>query len=133
MGFSTYLSTNVSENVSSLVSLDHIFITRRQRVLLESSLCAINMIIGQIDKNIETDLLASGMRGFVSILKDVVGSQDQVAAAYGGFNKIIFKAGRGFIVRPISIKKKMNSQNSLGHWSAPQSWSWSWERRMKNR
>ena len=41
------------------------------------------------------------------ILKDVVGSQDQVAAAYGGFNKIIFKAGGGFIVRPISIKKRI--------------------------
>jgi len=40
------------------------------------------------------------------ILKDVVGSQDQVAAAYGGFNKIIFKAGGGFILPPISIKKK---------------------------
>ena len=41
------------------------------------------------------------------ILKDVVGSQDQIAAAYGGFNKIIFKAGGGFIVRPISIKKRI--------------------------
>ena len=40
------------------------------------------------------------------ILKDVVGSQDQVAAAYGGFNKIIFKIGGGFEVHPISIKKK---------------------------
>ena len=25
------------------------------------------------------------------ILKEVVGSQDQIAAAYGGFNKIVFK------------------------------------------
>ena len=40
------------------------------------------------------------------ILKDVVGSQDQVAATYGGFNKIIFKTGGGFNVHPISIKKK---------------------------
>jgi len=40
------------------------------------------------------------------ILKDVVGSQDQVAAAYGGFNKITFKTGGGFNVHPISIKKK---------------------------
>ena len=40
------------------------------------------------------------------ILKDVVGSQDQVAATYGGFNKITFKTGGGFNVHPISIKKK---------------------------
>jgi len=37
------------------------------------------------------------------ILKEVVGSQDQVAAAYGGFNKIIFKTDGGFNVMPISI------------------------------
>ena len=53
--------------------LDHVFITRRQRSLLESSLSSINDIIKQIDANIEADLLASGMRGFVSLLKDVVG------------------------------------------------------------
>jgi len=40
------------------------------------------------------------------ILKEVVGSQDQVAAVYGGFNKITFKTGGGFNVHPISIKKK---------------------------
>ena len=39
------------------------------------------------------------------ILKDVVGSQDQVAVTYGGFNKIIFKPGGKFNVHPISIKK----------------------------
>ena len=53
--------------------LDHVFITRRQRSLLESSLSSINDIIKQIGANIEADLLASGMRGFISILKDVVG------------------------------------------------------------
>jgi len=40
------------------------------------------------------------------ILKDVVGSQDQVAATYGGFNKITFKTEGGFNVHPTSIKKK---------------------------
>ena len=40
------------------------------------------------------------------ILKDVVGSQDQVAVAYGGFNKIVFKIGGEFKVHPISIKNK---------------------------
>ena len=35
------------------------------------------------------------------ILKEAVGSQDQVAAAYGGFNKITFKIGGGFSINPI--------------------------------
>ena len=39
------------------------------------------------------------------ILREVVGSQDQIAAAYGGFNKINFKVGGGFNVRPFSLKK----------------------------
>ena len=39
------------------------------------------------------------------ILKDVVGSQDQIAATYGGFNKIVFNTGGSFDVHPISIKK----------------------------
>ena len=44
------------------------------------------------------------------ILKEAVGSQDQVAAAYGGFNKITFKIGGGFNVQPIAIKKKTLSK-----------------------
>ena len=44
------------------------------------------------------------------ILKEAVGSQDQVAAAYGGFNKITFKIGGGFDVQPITIKKKTLSK-----------------------
>ena len=39
------------------------------------------------------------------ILKEVVGSQDQVAAAYGGFNKINFKKNGTFSVKPIVLKK----------------------------
>ena len=46
------------------------------------------------------------------ILKDVVGSQDQIAATYGGFNKIVFKKGGDFKLIPICIKptilKKLN-------------------------
>ena len=38
-------------------------------------------------------------------LKESVGSQDQIAASYGGFNKIIFKPGGNFIVQPINLKK----------------------------
>ena len=46
------------------------------------------------------------------ILRDIVGSQDQIAASYGGFNKILFKPGGSFNVKPILIKettlKKLN-------------------------
>ena len=61
------------DNVNSPAVLDHVFVTQRQRSLLESSLSAINVLIKQIDTTIETDVLASGVRGFVTILKDVVG------------------------------------------------------------
>ena len=58
-------------------------------------------------KKIEKKLLAEKSIFFEQkILKDVVGSQDQVAAAYGGFNKIIFKTDGGFNVHPIFIKRK---------------------------
>ena len=39
------------------------------------------------------------------ILKEVVGSQDQIAAAFGGFNKIIFKKNGDFLVNKINAKK----------------------------
>jgi len=45
-------------------------------------------------------------------LNETVGSQDQIAAAYGGFNKIIFNTKGNFFVNPISIQnsriKKLN-------------------------
>ena len=41
------------------------------------------------------------------ILKDVVGSQDQIAASYGGFNKIVFKVGGSFNVNPVFVKKSI--------------------------
>ena len=40
------------------------------------------------------------------ILKEAVGSQDQIAAAYGGFNKIVFNTDGKFNVFPFSIKQK---------------------------
>ena len=40
------------------------------------------------------------------ILRDAVGSQDQIAATYGGFNKIIFKAGGDFKVNSVNVNKK---------------------------
>ena len=41
------------------------------------------------------------------ILNEAVGSQDQIAAAYGGFNKITFKIGGEFNVKKIPIKEKV--------------------------
>ena len=41
------------------------------------------------------------------ILNEAVGSQDQIAATYGGFNKITFKVGGEFNVKQMSIKKKV--------------------------
>lgn len=37
------------------------------------------------------------------ILKETVGSQDQVAAAYGGFNQISFSKNDDFSVRPVTL------------------------------
>jgi D-glycero-alpha-D-manno-heptose-7-phosphate kinase len=39
------------------------------------------------------------------VLKENVGSQDQIAAAYGGFNKIIFKGNDEFEIQPIATSK----------------------------
>ena len=41
-----------------------------------------------------------------NILGEIVGSQDQIAAAYGGFNKILFKKSGSFKVQPIQINQK---------------------------
>ena len=40
------------------------------------------------------------------ILKETVGSQDQIAVTYGGFNKIKFLPGGEFHVNPIKLNKK---------------------------
>ena len=49
------------------------------------------------------------------ILKENVGSQDQVAVAYGGFNKIVFNEDDEFRVEPITLRKErlLQLQNHL--------------------
>ena len=69
----TYLSTYISENVNSPDVLNNMLITLRQRNLIEGSLASIDDLIEQIDAGVESDVLASGLRGFVIILKDVFG------------------------------------------------------------
>lgn len=44
------------------------------------------------------------------VLKENVGSQDQVAVAYGGFNKIIFNKDDEFKVEPITVKRERIQQ-----------------------
>jgi D-glycero-alpha-D-manno-heptose-7-phosphate kinase len=46
------------------------------------------------------------------ILKETVGSQDQVLAAHGGFNHILFDAGGEITVRPITVSaSRLNELN----------------------
>jgi len=40
------------------------------------------------------------------ILKENVGSQDQIAVAYGGFNKIFFHNDHNFRIEPVTLKKE---------------------------
>ena len=51
------------------------------------------------------------------VLKETVGSQDQVSAAYGGFNHITFMPNNTFSVRPITLSsdrlKELNSHLML--------------------
>lgn len=45
-----------------------------------------------------------------NILKEAVGSQDQVAAAYGGLNKIQFSSGGGVTVSPMTIGQQRTNE-----------------------
>lgn len=46
-----------------------------------------------------------------NIIKEHVGSQDQISAAYGGFNRIEFKPGNeSFRVEPVMIKKERKQE-----------------------
>ena len=66
-----------------------------------------NLLNNLLEKKVKKKKLAQESINFEQkILKEAVGSQDQVAAVYGGFNKIIFKSKGGFVVRPLLIKKK---------------------------
>jgi len=53
----------------------------------------------------KSDLAAKAINLERDILKENVGSQDQVAVAYGGFNKIIFRNDHSFRIEPVTISK----------------------------
>ena len=70
-----------------------------------------NLLNNFLGKRIKKKILAQKSINFEQkILKDSVGSQDQISAVYGGFNKITFKIGGGFSINPIFIKKKTLDQ-----------------------
>ena len=45
-----------------------------------------------------------------SVLKESVGSQDQILAAYGGFNRIDFNSDDSFNISPVIINKEMTDR-----------------------
>jgi len=65
---------------------------------------AMHALRGQIIS--KTDLAKEAIRVERNILKENVGSQDQVAVAYGGFQKIIFHNDHSFRVEPIILHKR---------------------------
>ena len=67
-----------------------------------------NLLNNFLGKKIDKKKLAQRSIHFEQkILKEAVGSQDQIAATFGGFNKIIFKTNNEFNVRRIIIPKKI--------------------------
>ena len=41
------------------------------------------------------------------ILNEIVGSQDQIAASYGGFNRIFFQKNNMFKIKKIKLNKNL--------------------------
>ena len=68
----------------------------------------LNLLNNLIGKKItKKDLAKKSIFFEQKILKENVGSQDQIAVAYGGFNKIVFKRGGDFNVSKITLSKKI--------------------------
>ena len=65
--------------------------------------------IGTLYKNnfSKSDLALKAIDIEQNLLKESVGSQDQVAAAHGGLNKIIFNQDNSIEVIPINVKKEI--------------------------
>ncbi len=57
------------------------------------------------EKNNKKNLAQKSLNFEQNILKEVVGSQDQIATSYGGFNSIKFNIDGSFSVMPVKIKK----------------------------
>ena len=67
----------------------------------------INIIQTMLKKNINKYTLASqAIEIEQNIIKESVGSQDQIFAAYGGINRIQFKKNGDFNIQKLNLKKK---------------------------
>ena len=62
------------------------------------------------DLNEKKNLAKKSLNFEQNILKEIVGSQDQVASSYGGFNSIIFNTDGSFLVKPIKLKKTIKEK-----------------------
>lgn len=69
---------------------------------------ALNAMNGKLTS--KYDLAKDAIYVEQEVIKETVGSQDQIAAAYGGFNRIDFFDGNSFKVTPIVIPKKRMEQ-----------------------
>ena len=69
----TSISTYILDNINLADHAHGFMITQRQRGLLEGASLCLNDAIEQLDADIETDIVASTLNGFVVAIKDVVG------------------------------------------------------------
>ena len=69
----TMLSTQLNINSKNINGSDSFFIAKRQRKLLSQAHSAILEIINEWNREIQPDILASSLRGFVDIIKEIVG------------------------------------------------------------
>lgn len=69
---------------------------------------ALHALVGHISS--EPQLAKEAIHIERHVLNEHVGSQDQISAAYGGFNKIIFHRNEEFRVEPITVKKEKIQQ-----------------------
>ena len=68
----------------------------------------INALFTMDKKNLsKKDLAKRSLFIEQKILNEIVGSQDQIAASYGGFNRIFFKKNNSFKIKKIKINKNL--------------------------
>ena len=70
----------------------------------------VNVLCSQLNKEVSNEEIAKMAINFEQkIMRETVGSQDQLATSIGGFNKIFFKKKNKFKI--INIKNKKNTNN----------------------
>ncbi len=69
---------------------------------------ALNALKGVQNSNLE--LASAGIHIEQNLIKECVGSQDQISAAYGGMNEIIFNQDESFSVNPMIINQDRKNE-----------------------